>query len=876
MATRALAAVLVWALLGAGVSPAAPGGAADDDTERVTVRASERYERGRVHRFLLGGGYRDLWIAPVELPLLDLEAEGGGLTPTRRFGGLQTAVLGFRGEDGRSYTFRGTDKDPSAVLPELLRDTIVQALVQDQMAAQHPGGPLAAAVLSEAAGLLTIPERMVVMPDDPRLGGFRDEFAGMVGTFYPYPLPAGDGRPGFAGALEILDQEELYAAVRAGVDVRVDARAFLRARLFDLFIGDFDRHRKQWRWVRMPGRELLQPLPEDRDMAFVRYDGWGQKIAAVYVPILQRYGPEYPSMRGLTLHGWEQDRWLLPTLDWAEWEPVAASLQAALDDDVIERAIAALPEPYAELDGERMREDVRGRRDRLLEAARAWYEHLAGEVDVQTSGAAEEVHAAWGDDGSLHVVVRAEGVAEPVFDRRFLPGETRDVRIYLRGGGDRVTVEGDPGWRIRLRVVTDDSPVRVDDSAAGCTRIYDENGSAEVAKGPCTRLVTKPYRPPPPDAGFVDVEGVPPRDWGWDLIPIPDLSYQRDVGAFLGLGGLLTRYGFRKHPWAQRHFLSGGYATEAESGRVEYEGRFRPESSRLVARLEAYYSGIEILRFYGFGNETDNDRADSFFRVRNEQVRVAPGLELPLRDGMFRVSAGPWYEYSNTVRGDRLIDELQPYGFGSFHAVGATAALRIDTRSSVGDTSSPLALPIRDNPAAGYPTSGFVIDLAGELSPELLDVEETWGSLEASAAAFVSVGEEARATLGLRVGGEHVIGTAPYFEAAFVGGSRFFSGTPTVRGFRAQRFAGESALFGNVQLRVKLARLKIVVPSDVGVVGFGDVGRVFAEGESSDVWHPSAGGGVWIAPLVRTNTLSLTVAGSREDAIVYLRLGFHY
>src|SRR5688572_28499501 len=57
--------------------------------ETVTVEASTRYERNRLHQFTFGGGYRELWKAPVELPVLDLKTEGGGLTPTKRFGGNQ-------------------------------------------------------------------------------------------------------------------------------------------------------------------------------------------------------------------------------------------------------------------------------------------------------------------------------------------------------------------------------------------------------------------------------------------------------------------------------------------------------------------------------------------------------------------------------------------------------------------------------------------------------------------------------------------------------------------------------------------------------------------------------------------------------------------
>ena len=55
---------------------------------------------------------------------------------------------------------------------------------------------------------------------------------------------------------------------------RPDSRAYLKVRLIDQVIGDWDRHRNQWRWARVRRRgERWQPIPEDRDQAFVRFEG---------------------------------------------------------------------------------------------------------------------------------------------------------------------------------------------------------------------------------------------------------------------------------------------------------------------------------------------------------------------------------------------------------------------------------------------------------------------------------------------------------------------------------------------------------------------------------------------------------------------------
>ena len=232
-----------------------------------------QYRAGGFHRAMLGSSYRALWTTPVTVEVLDLAGEAGGLSVVRRVGGQQTLGLALVSRDGRAFTFRGLVKDPSNILPEELHDTFVEELVQDQMAAQHPAGALVADELSRAAGVPTVPIRLVVMPDDPALGEERGTFAGLVGTFAEYPTATDARHPGFDGAVEIVDHMTLYAKLAESPDERVAVREFLRARLFDVLVSDFDRHRKQWRWAKRSKDSRWHPVPEDRDQAFARYEG---------------------------------------------------------------------------------------------------------------------------------------------------------------------------------------------------------------------------------------------------------------------------------------------------------------------------------------------------------------------------------------------------------------------------------------------------------------------------------------------------------------------------------------------------------------------------------------------------------------------------
>jgi hypothetical protein len=94
---------------------------AQDAPKTRKVAAGPQYGANAFHRMMLGASYRALWTTPIEVEVLDLAAEAGGLTPARRVGGQQTKGLAFSDRSGRSYTFRSLDKDPSNIPPRSRR-----------------------------------------------------------------------------------------------------------------------------------------------------------------------------------------------------------------------------------------------------------------------------------------------------------------------------------------------------------------------------------------------------------------------------------------------------------------------------------------------------------------------------------------------------------------------------------------------------------------------------------------------------------------------------------------------------------------------------------------------------------------------------------
>jgi Omp85 superfamily domain len=296
------------------------------------------------------------------------------------------------------------------------------------------------------------------------------------------------------------------------------------------------------------------------------------------------------------------------------------------------------------------------------------------------------------------------------------------------------------------------------------------------------------------------------------------------------------------------------YATEASAFRIDFKGQFLETNSRTAAEVYALASGIETLYFFGFGNETPDTASKTFYRVNQAQYLLAPVLKLGPTPHL-ELRAGPVFQYSATTNTPgRFITSNPPYGSGEFGQIGIGAQVRYDTR---------------DHTAAA--TRGVFLSVQGTIDPGTWDLVSTYGQINGAVSTYFTAGRMPfKPTLALRLGGKKIWGTFPFQNAAYIGGSS------TVRLNISDRYAGDASVYGNAELRCQLTKLSLFLPFQLGLFGLADVGRVFLQGTSSNVWHTAFGGGPWLYILDRAGTLTLAVTGSEGGVGVFFGAGFAY
>ncbi|HMU60463.1 MAG TPA: BamA/TamA family outer membrane protein [Gemmatimonadales bacterium] len=802
---------------------AMPGRArAQTPTDSLTPAGAEYQFRGTLagfERFLYGSRYRSLWAVPVAAPALPIDFHLADSLPRNGTAWVWTP-------DGGLWEFVPLDQDLVSSAPSALRQNLLPSTLQGLNPVRHPG---AAPVVEVLAGALGVPVPVTALV---RLVNTETD---AEGGWLGYLVRAGRGGP---TTREVLD------SLRAGGGRDLDARAYLRDRLFDTFLGQWNVAPEQWQWRLDAVSGRWTPEPRYREFAFARFDGLLARLAGISLTGFVNFGSRYQSHLGVTPYQQTLDRQLLAVLDWSVWDSVASAQRTLLTDSVIDLAVAKLPPEYRSAGAAPLAAALRARRDNLNQAARRLYRLVNTEAALFGTPGADTVTVTRGRHGSMDITFR-DG-----FHRFFAPGDTRAVGLYLDGGADAVVLAG-PGGSGPLLDLAWQQGLEVTGARSSGRHTITYGG------GPADRSLKVS---PVPDS--LPVPGVQDLDWsspppvplhGTRTAPVPWFGANSDIGLLLGGGVTLTTYRIGHSPYYRKVQVRAGYTTELKRAALEMHAEFNRWHSPTTFTLDVGVPALTDLRFFGYGNTTSFNESAAYYQTTQREIYIYPAWHYRLGPhGQFAV--GPMFKQvtTDTSQND-FISQDRPYGVPDFAQFGAEASVALDTR---------------DAPA--FARSGWHAVAGGSYYPVTFGAGNAFGSVRGSVATYLTPRGMDRLTLALRASARLTMGEVPVHEAAYVGGSS------TLRGYRSGRYAGDAGAWFNSELRAELGTLAFVSPWRFGVLGIGDLGRVFYDTDNVDVWHASGGGGFWMALPDRSTGIVLTAVVSDEGTAFWFGSGFMF
>jgi len=850
--------------------------------QTVPVQASTSYGIPKKHAGLMGNNYRAEWVQVVRnIPYFDMGSEHGGLEVVQRGGGMQTKSLRLENKNGNQFVLRSIEKYPEAAVPEELKKTIAKDLVKDFISSSHPYAAIVIPSLADAIGVYHTNPEVVYLPDEPLLRNYEEEFGGNLYLFEERPMKKNRKLISFGNSDDIISTTKLINKRLDNNEVKVDQIFTLKSRLFDMWIGDWDRHEDQWRWAEFKQKEkhkFYRPIPRDRDQAFFFNDGLLIKVGTRQPGLSKFQGFDFKirDINGLNYNGRYFDRSFLTEPSWEDWESSVSYLKENFTDEVIENAIHNFPEGIYKHSGDVIVEKLKKRRDDLEVYAKKYYDFLSKEVTIVGSDEKEWFNIERFSDDETKVTVwdlvqKTGELHTKMYERTFDNDITSEINLFGLGDDDLFTIKGDVHNGIKLRVIGGFGYDQINDSShvkglMKNTIVYDTKTGIKINGTSETKNKT---------SNKVGINYYDRTAFKYDFFtPLVYIDTSPDDGLFISADIKINKFGFRKNPYKWRQKYSLRFSPTANSWKFLYEGDYIDVIGNWDINVEAhmYYPHFTDY-YYGLGNETSFDeesREEEYYHFNFSSIEVIPLVRYDFNNQKHSFEIGP---YINFYRLNSSEDEERKFlddfpGADNNQMItyaGIFAGYTIDTRNS-------------DH----FPLYGLY--WKSTFSP-IIDTSNDsifFTKLTSAFSFYQSTGGSLNTTLAARIGGALNFGNYPFYQANDLGGKN------NLRGYRRMRFSGDHNIYVNLEARIRLFRFSMpLFPGSFGVYGFFDTGRVWYKNQDgidptaasgkSTIWHAGYGGGIWIAPL-RRYVFSVDISNSTTDdqILIYMRYGFFF
>lgn len=822
--------------------------------DSIAVIANPDYAKASAtKRFFNGNNYRRVWGTAVKLKVFRVNKEMGGFKVGAIGGGHQTKSIRLTDNKGKEWTLRTINKDITKILPGNVQGTLAQDFLQDFISSAHPYSPVIIPPLAKAVGVTVASPKIFFIPNDTAFGSARQFFANTI-CLLEEREPTPDGE-------DTKSEQKVVNKLLDDNDNHVDQQSFLRARLLDFLVADWDRHFDQWRfYTRDTGTgKLYFPIPRDRDQAFSYSNGLLARYASQnYIPFLKGFRKNIPSIEWLAYWARDLDRNFLNALDSSTWRKALTNFKSALPDNIIEKAVKKLPPEIYAIDGAEISEKLKSRRDYLPKEGMKYYKFLSKRVDIVGSNKSEYFKVeSVGENLQIRVYKKTKKTdsASLVYNRIFEPSITREIDIYGLNGDDFFEVDKNAHSKIKLRIIGGRGNDTFNINGNVKNFLYDLSTEKNLIINK-NRSVSKFTNDP-----AVNKYSSTGFNYNRYYFPNPNLGYNAEDGFMAGIGFSYKTFAFRKEPYSTFQKLNTLYALNSGAYKINYQGEYNQVIGKFDLVINGEMAKPTLNNFFGIGNVTKvaNTKEVKFYRVRYNYV--SGDILLRRRYGnIFQVSAGPQiYNYWNHLRDnqDKILDAPSLVGLDSINVY--------KTKTYAGGK---VVISLNNVNSEFMPTRGISWNTEFSALAGINKNSKPLTSLTSDITLYSSLTDPARVVSILRLGGGHIFSNSyEYFQALNLGQNNF------LRGFRKNRFAGSSLAYGSLTLLVKLFDTKsYALPGSIGVIGFDDVGRVWAKNQRSDKWHNSTGGGLYYSPF-NMILISATASFSEEETLFNVSIG---
>jgi hypothetical protein len=846
------------------------------EKKSASIYTVDETEKSGIYKFFWGERFRKSYSTEVNAQTVNLDTLYGGLSPIRKGGGNQSKSLRLKDKNGAQYVMRALRKNAIQYLQATVfkdqyiegqfDDTSVERLLLDVFTGSHPYAPFVIGALADAVGVYHTNPILYYVPKQNALGYFNEEFGNELYMIEEHTSEGHSDKASFGYQDKLISTEDMMKRIHKDEDILIDEAAYIKARLFDMLIGDWDRHTDQWRWIEFKenGKKVYRPMPRDRDQAFSKMsDGFLLGTASNLLPaaaLLKEYSEDLVDVKGINVEPYPLDMELIQQSDKSVWDAQVRAIQEGLTNEVIENAFLHIPAEVRDENIEDIKYKLRARKGNLQAISDRYYDVINRFAVIKGTNKDDYFEIERLDEGKTKITAYRikDGKKDDIFHQRIYDKDiTKEIWIYGLDDDDKFRVTGNNRDVIKLRLIGGQNNDTYNIENGSGVVYYDfqsKNNTFVTNNG--RRKLREDY-----ESNVYDYKKLKNNTFQ----TAPQLGFNPDDGFKIGLANTYTSYGFERNPFTSQNTISAGYYFATEGFEVNYSGEFANLFKDVNLLFNVHYNSPNFaVNFFGYGNETSNPEADDddgldvgldYNRVKIGSFKIQPSIQWRGRmGGSFRGSiVYESYEIERTE--GRFIETIDPSNplFDKQTFYGVDAKYQFENKNS-----------------KVWPTLGLLVELQTGYKNNT-DSNKGFGYIIPALGFDYKLGTEGKVVLATLLKAHVNLGdNFQFFQGANLGANN------GLRSYRNERFTGKSAFVQSTDIRWNFTNLKTgLMPFSIGIYGGVDYGRIWIENDNSDKWNNSLGGGFFVnfAGLAAGN---FSVFNGEDGLRLAFKLGFGF
>ena len=814
----------------------------------ASIYTQEEVTKSKAYTKFWGERYRKYYGTKVKAPTVNLDTLFGGLKPVRKGGGHQSKSLRLINKEGKQYVMRALRKSATIYLQALafqdqyigsdFDDTYTEDFLMDFYTGAHPYALFTMGVLSDAVGIYHTNPVLYYVPKQEALENFNIEFGDELYMIEEHVSGGHGDLKSFGYANKIESTDDLLKKLRKDNKYKVDDVMYLRARLLDIVVGDWDRHDDQWRWAKFKDSKkvIFRPIPRDRDQVFsIMGDGAFMTFATRAVPplkLMEGFKDDVRDVKGFNMNPFSLDMVLLNKTNKKQWKEQVAFIQKNLTSGIIDKAFKLFPKEIHDESVKEIKRVLLERIKNLPKIADDYYDVLNKFSVIRGTDEDDWFDVERLPNGNTKVTAYRikKGKKGTIFHERvYSRNDTKEIWIYGLDDEDVFHVYGKGDKLIKVRVIGGQNKDRYEVENGKRVVLYDyKSKKNEFITNKGNKRLTDHYE--------TNVYNhLKLKNNINQFIPI--IGANPDDGFKIGFLNTFTTYNFEQNPFTAQHSIIANYYFATTGFEFGYIGEWANIIGNLNLGLDAAFTSSNYaINFFGFGNNTpnfDDDLDLDFNRVKLRTIKIAPSLIWRGSTGASLKTAVSYESVEVEDTNGRFIndylnttEEISQNFFG------------IDTKYHFEN---------HDNEA--FPTLGMMtsLQLGYKLNADQTDrgfayiIPELGFDYKLVANGRLVLATKLKAHINLGDDFE-------FYQAASIGAE------DGLRGYRSQRFTGKESFYQNTDIRFNFRKRKTgLLPIQIGIYGGFDYGRIWVDDNlvldtdfNSDSWNTSVGGGIFI------------------------------